>query len=80
MDFNDTEYWRIEMIRSFYQRAIWKKKFSWWPHRCLITNRRIWLEFAYRGTAMYTGPGDPVYETQWHDTKEHLLWSLKGKR
>lgn len=78
MELGDTEYWRMEMIRSFYQKATWKKRFAWWPHCCMITSRRIWLEFAYRGTAMYTGPGDPVYEHQWHDAKEHLLWTLKG--
>lgn len=70
--------WRWDSIRHFYERAVWRRSFAWLPHRCLLTNQRIWFEFAYRGTAMWTGPGDPVYEHQWHKSKDHLLWVLKG--
>lgn len=63
---------------SFYRRAGWELKFSFWPRRCLISNKLIWLKYGYKGTAMWTGPGTPVYEYQWHDITEHLIWKLKG--
>lgn len=58
--------------------AVWRLCFAWLPHRCKLTHRRIWLEYAYCATYMWTGPGEPVYEDHWHDKNEHLLWRLKG--
>jgi hypothetical protein len=63
---------------SFYYKAGWEYKFSLWPRRCLISNKVIWLKYAYKGTAMWTGPGTPAYQYQWHDATEHLIWKLKG--
>lgn len=65
---------------GFDTRAKWKLAFVWWPSRCDITDKRLWLCMAYRGTAMWTGPGDPVYETRWHEKNEHLIWEIKGKK
>ena len=62
----------------FYIRARWELKRVLWPCHCEITGRRLWPStLAYRGRAMYTGPGEPVYETRWHDKEEHLIWQLK---
>lgn len=58
--------------------TIWEKRFCWWPKRCSIGNRLIWLEYAYRGMKVITGPGDPVFLYWWHSKHEHLLWKLKG--
>lgn len=56
----------------------WQYKFAWLPHRCHISNRIIWLTWAYRGTAAYrAGDFDAVYEHRWHDRIEHLIWTLK---
>ena len=63
-------------LDHFYYRAHWKLKFSLWPRRCARSGRRIWFEQAYQGTAMYTGPGELVYEHHWHTIDEHLLWLL----
>ena len=63
---------------SFYQRASWRQEFAWWPHRCIRSNRIIWLKYGYEGMAMWTGPGEPVYEYNWHTTEEHLIWCLKN--
>jgi uncharacterized cupin superfamily protein len=60
----------------FYYKATWQETFAWLPHVCKRSGRRIWLERAYQGTAMYTGPGEPVYEHHWHSSKEHLIWLL----
>ena len=68
----------VEELRNiFYDRAKWELKFCWLPKHCLASNKRIWLEFAYRGRAMYTGPGDVVFEDQWHNKVEHIIWQLK---
>ena len=63
---------------DFYRKAGWELKFVVWPKRCVLSNRLIWLESAYKGTAVWTGPGTPVYEFAWHSSKEHVIWKLKG--
>ena len=63
----------------FYRRAVWYKKFVWFPRRCVLSDELIWLTFAYKGTAMFTGPGDPIFERKWI-SKEHFLFArLAGK-
>jgi hypothetical protein len=62
---------------SFYRKAIWREQFAWMPKRCNLSNKRIWLKKCMMGVAMYTGPGDPVFEFKWHDMKEHVFWMLK---
>lgn len=51
-------------------------KFAWTPKYCARSNKRIWLKFGYKLTAIFTGPGTPVYEHRWHDKDEHLIWIL----
>ena len=61
-----------------YIRAEWQLCRVKWPHRCEISGRRLWPStWAYRGRAVYTGPGEPVVETRWHDREEHIIWQLK---
>jgi hypothetical protein len=63
----------------FYRRcAGWKLKFVWWPDTCNLTGRRLWLELAYRGTSLLTGPGDTIVYHRWHDKNEHLIFKIKG--
>ena len=62
----------------FYHQAVWVEKFAWWPRRCNITGQRLWFKKVMMGVAMYTGPGDPVFEFKWHEYKEHTLWLLKN--
>lgn len=70
---------RIDRLNgAFYMRAHWKLCRVVWPQRCEITGRRLWPGIlAYRGQATWTGPGEPVVETLWHDRLEHLIWQLK---
>jgi len=63
----------------FYQRAVWYKKFAWFPQRCVLSNRLLWCRFAYKGTAMWTGPGDPIFEFRWADKDQYLMAKIKGK-
>ena len=64
---------------QFYDRCLgWELSFAWLPHVCEITNRKIWLKYAYRGTAMYrVGDITFAYEHRWHDKIEHIIWQLK---
>ena len=66
-----------EQFDIFTGRAAWQLKFMWWPKRCSLSDKRLWLCWAYKGTAMYTGPGEPVFEYRYHDKLEHIVWKLK---
>lgn len=63
--------------RRFY-RYYWYEKFAWFPKRCAVTNKCIWLKKGMKGVQMITGPGDPVFEYLWLDRKQFLLEKLKG--
>lgn len=63
---------------TFLDRARWKLTFAFFPHKCYISNKLIWLTHAYCGTARWTGPGDDVLEHRWHTVEEHLIFKLKG--
>jgi hypothetical protein len=38
----------------------------------------LWLTKAYKGTAMWLGPGEPVFEHHWIDKNQYLMAKLKG--
>lgn len=68
----------VQMEDSFYRRCVsWELKLVLWPKQCYITGKKMWLEYAYRGTSVLTGPGDPIIDYRWHDKHEHLIWLLK---
>lgn len=56
----------------------WNLKFSIWPRRCFYTGKYLWLTWAYLGTAMITGPGDPVFEDRWCERHAYLFLKIKG--
>ncbi len=53
--------------------------FAWLPQKCHITGKRLWLEKAYRQTAMIMGPGDAIFDFRWYDKTEFLIARLKGQ-
>lgn len=53
-------------------------KFTWTPKKCYITGKKLWLKNAYRQTAMWTGPGDALFEYRWYDKNEFLIARIKG--
>jgi hypothetical protein len=69
----------VQSYDPFWDRAYWEYKFVLWPKHCEISNRRLWLEYAYKGTRMITGPGEPVFEYRWLTKEEYLLAAIKGK-
>lgn len=63
--------------QEFYYRCRgWELKFAFFPKQCFRSGKKIWLKYGYRGIALWTGPGEPMPEAQWHDKDEHLLWLL----
>jgi hypothetical protein len=62
---------------AFRLRAYWRLRFLWRPRRSAITGRWLWLRFAYEGTAMWAGVGDPIFEFRYHEPIEHIIWQLK---
>lgn len=69
--------WVDEQFDIFNQRAKFKLVYLLWPRRCYISNKRLWLTHAYKGTAVWTGPGTPVEEHRYYDEVEFLIEKLK---
>ena len=64
---------------AFKRRCIgWEFKYSLLPRRCHYTGKFIWLQNAYQGTSMLTGPGEPIFEHRWCEKKEYLFLKIKG--
>lgn len=64
---------------AFNRRCLgWQLKFSFFPRRCFYTGKYLWFKLAYRGTAMLTGPGDPIFEDRWCERHEYLFLKIKG--
>jgi hypothetical protein len=74
----DMDVWR-RIDQAFWNRARWDLKFAWWPRRCALSNKWLWLELAYRGAAVWYGPGSNAVEVRWTDSQEYLIARLKGK-
>lgn len=53
-------------------------KFVIWPRHCSISNKILCLKFVYKQTAMWSGPGDSVFEDRWYDKNEFLMARIKG--
>lgn len=53
------------------------KKRSWLPRRCYISNRQLWFKKCDVIHCMVTGPGEPVFETYWCDSKEFIFYELR---
>lgn len=68
----------VQAYDPFYDRAHWYYTFSWWPRRCELSNKRIWMQRAYKGIRMITGPGEPVFEVRWITRENFMIARLKG--
>ena len=67
---------RKSLLSSFQDRAVWERKISLWPRRCVFSGKRIWLRRGRRGTATWFGPGEPAVEIHWADEQEYIMWLL----
>ena len=75
---NITSMWMDEPDDIFNSRAGFKTVYCIVPRRCYISGKRLWLTNAYRGTAVWTGPGTQVEEHRYYDEVEYLIRKLKG--
>jgi hypothetical protein len=66
------------MIVPLLHKAAWELCFAWRPHVCELSRKIIWLQTAYRGTRVITGPGTPVVERYWLTPAEFVIWRLKN--
>ena len=64
--------------QRFLSRAYINLKWCWWPQRCHVSGRWIWLTQAYRAMYVITGPGDPCIWFRWYSREEMLVLKLKG--
>ena len=55
-----------------------KLVFLFFPRKCYLTQKILWLKEVYQQTAMWTGPGDPVLEYRYYDKDEFLVNRIKG--
>jgi hypothetical protein len=60
----------------FHDNAIWSWQFAWLPHRCELSNKFIWLSYAYRGVVTINDYPESV-QVRWRNTDEHLLHLIK---
>jgi hypothetical protein len=64
---------------SFKRRCIgWQLEYSFLPRRCYYTKKLLWFKNAYKGTAMVTGPGEPIFEDRWCERNKYLILKIKG--
>lgn len=52
--------------------------FVLYPKRCYLSKKWLWLTFAYRQTAIFTGPDMPMFEHRWYNKNEYVFAKLKG--
>jgi hypothetical protein len=64
---------------SFYKRATWERCYAWTPHTNGQNGKLMWLTYAYRGVAIWYGPGTPVVEHVWLLPADFLIATLLGK-
>jgi len=55
----------------------WKLELCWTPQTCFLTGQQLWFRYAFHGTRLITGPGDPVVDHYWINRNEFIMWNLK---
>lgn len=50
----------------------------WWPQRCCVTNKLLWLKKAVLVRRVITGPGFPAVIDNWVDARAYTIQTLKG--
>lgn len=48
------------------------------PKTCSISGKKLMFEYVYKQTAIWTGPGEDVFEYRWYNKDEFLIARLKG--
>lgn len=65
-------------VDHFDQRCIGiEYKFLFYPRRCFLSGKLLWLTKAYIRVAMYMGPSDILYEFRYYDKHEYIFYKLR---
>ena len=62
----------------YYIRAKFVKRFAFLPHKCHLSGRWIWMEWAIRGEENESGWAGSLSYYRWFDKGEHLIWMMKN--
>lgn len=57
----------------------WQLTTSFLPRRCFYSRKLLWFKKSYKGTAMWTGPGDPIFESRWVEKNYFLIKRITGE-
>ena len=57
----------------------WQFKLCIFPRKCHYSKKWLMFRKCYKGTAMWTGPGTPVFEDRWVAKHEFLIRRIKGE-
>jgi hypothetical protein len=68
-----TSQWMFKLRRVGKQ-----SKISLRPRRCYISGKQLWMKRCIVVTSLVTGPGEPLLEDFWCDTKEFFLDEIRG--
>ena len=64
---------------TFLDEAVLTHRRTWWPRLCRLTHRWMWGKVAVRARrAHYNLSNKVFYEDRWYDSKEFMLYQLKG--
>jgi hypothetical protein len=71
---------QLEGKSPFFSRAKWTKTFVLFPKKSVYSNKIIFMQYAYKGSApvLKLWEDTTIYETYWITPTEHLLLTLKG--
>jgi hypothetical protein len=56
----------------------WSLKFALLPHRCIKSNKWIWLTLAYRGETLIRYDIERFNRITWMSKQEFLFYELRG--
>lgn len=68
----------------FYENAKWKIEFAWFPKRCAISKKLIWLEYGYNGVFIWSQLVElgmnkiMLSEARWLTKKEFIFGKIAG--
>ena len=64
---------------TWLEHAVIELKLCLWPRRCDVSNKVLWLRFAYRTRRYFrSGDIDFITEDRWYNKDEFLILKLKG--
>lgn len=67
----------LDFIDPYLKLADWKLHFCIIPRSCVITNKILWLTYAYKGRRTVSDNENFTIEFYYMGVNEYLIWMLK---